>query len=238
MSGDIHFAQLLRKDCRKQTSDADPNSGTIRSLYEVTTSGMTHSWGSKYGYCARVNKTKLCKFIPFQKVLKSVLNYAHFVNPWTGLLQRNDDESENEASSQTPKRLQYTLDRNVAEFEFDWTNRTVIVRVLGETGETLLREDWPMTRLSTNQANNTLLDDEAFDVGLGRLESALQNPLPTNHSDFVCVDYRGNPNQFHKALGMASTFGLFVVMVTSPFVVFLCLFAIVAQRFRFRCKKS
>ena len=237
VSGDIHFAQLLRKDCRKSAAEGDPDNGTIRSLYEVTTSGMTHSWGSKHGYCARVNKSKLCKFAPFRNLLKSVLNYAHIVNPWTALLKRNDD-SGNEALPENMKRLQYTLDRNIAEFEFDFTNRTVLLRVLGETGETLLREDWSMDRLSTNQANNTILSREAFAVGQSRLESAFQKPLLTNHNEFVCVNYRGNPNRIHFALGTASTFGLFVFTGMSPFLVCICILAIVVRRFRRSSKEE
>ena len=212
------------------STEADSTSGTIRSLYEVTTSGMTHSWGSKHGYCGRLNKSKLCTFYPFQKLVESVMMYAHFASPWTATLQ-----SEKSSESQTPpkniRRLQYTLDRNVAEFEFDWIDRTVTIRVLGESGQTLLREDWSMNRLTTSEANDTMLDENAFGVGKDRLESSLKNPLPANQSEFVCVNYRGNPNHVHFALGIGSTIGLFVIAGIAPFLFCLYLLVAVARRF-------
>ncbi len=205
VSGDIHFSQLLRKDCRKITEQET----TFRPLYEVTTSGMTHSWGSKYGYCGRSNGSKLCKFPPFFRLLQTTMHYSHWVVPWNSLLR-----------DETTQKKQYSLDRNVAEFEFDWDNQAVHVNVLGEEGRTLLYQHWPMNRLTTLNATNTRLEDKDFEMSQERLETSLQQSLAGN--DFVCVDYRGNINPFHMGWSMFTVVGFFFLGGMLPFVI--CLY--------------
>ena len=140
---------------------ADPTRATtshrvIRPLYEVTSSGMTHSWGSKAGsFCGRPNKSRLCTFYPFRMLVKNVMTYVHFVSPWTALLQKDGDSDSNSIHSddtswrrKKSQQQQYSLDRNVAEFEFDWAELLVTVRILGDEGQVLLREDWSMNQLT------------------------------------------------------------------------------------------
>lgn len=47
ISGDVHMTQLMRKDCRhRSTLDGKAEVVVQRPLMELTTSGMTHSWGT------------------------------------------------------------------------------------------------------------------------------------------------------------------------------------------------
>eukprot|EP00536_Pseudo-nitzschia_multiseries_P000983 jgi/Psemu1/317474/estExt_fgenesh1_pm.C_120011 len=257
-SGDIHMAQFLRKDCRKRVptfetgrdgddsetdtdavKDTSHHRSIIRPLYEVTSSGMTHSWSANAPYCGRPNKSKLCTFYPFNVVIETVMTYVHFVSPWTALLKGNDDDRGGigVGSGSGPKRsngrqLQYTLERNVAEVELDWKDNLVTVRILGEEGQTLLRQDWSMDRLtggtststSTTEsatrkfvgADETLLTEQAFETGQDRLESSLQRKLPRDHEDYICVNYRGNIPPVHFALSIASTVGVGMLLGLAP----------------------
>ena len=219
VSGDIHFAQLLRKDCLQ-------NSTTLRPLYEVTTSGMTHSWGSKLGYCGRPSKSKLCQFPPFQFLVHVTLQFAHWVSPWKALLRTNDYY----------KTKQYTLERNVAEFEFDWQNRSVTINVLGEEGKTLLQDSWAMNKLTNTNATDTKLETKDFDKGQERLEASLGiGAVQTN--EFVCVEYRGNINNFHFGWGVFTTIGFFMLGGILPLCVGAHLLYVAARRLRGKYRK-
>lgn len=219
------------------TTTADSTTATshrlIRPLYEVTSSGMTHSLGSKASsFCSRPNKSRLCFFNPPRVLVKAFMTYAHYVSPWTALLQKNGNDSS--ISIHTSRRWQtqqqqYSLDRNVAEFDFDWTERIVTVRILGDEGQTLVREDWPMHRLTTTEAD-TMLSDEAFDIGQHRLESSLKKNFPADDGEFICVNYRGNINRVQFALSVVSSIGIFSIFGLSPIFLCVCLFTKVRSR--------
>lgn len=242
ISGDVHLSQFLRKDCLKMATAADPTRVSyriIRPLYEVTSSGMTHSWGSNASFCGRPNKSRMCTFYPFKVLVKAVMTYAHFVSPWTALLLNNDDNDSihSDRSWKKKKQQQYSLDRNVAEFQFDWTERTVIVRILGVEGQTLLRQDWSMNRLDggirTTAEADTLLSQKAFDIGQHRLESSLKTTFPRGHNEYICVNYRGNIDRVHFAFSVISTIGVFMIGGMCPILFcFFVLTKVVIRRYQ------
>ena len=180
---------------------------------------MTHSWGSKASFCGRPNKSRLCYFYPFNVLVEIVMTYAHFASPWTALLQNNDDDSSTNRKSKKKQR-QYSLDRNIAEVELDWTQSLVTVRILGDEGQTLLRQDWHMDRLTggtgTTTEDDTLLSDKSFDLGQQRLESSLQSTLPIDHDEYICVNYRGNIDRVHFAFSVVSTISIFMMAGLYP----------------------
>ena len=164
----------------------------------------------------------MCSFRPLNKLFEVVLTYAHFVSPWTALLRGGIRNNANETKDD--HRLQYTLDRNIAEIGFDWIEESVAVRILGDEGQQLLGQDWSMEHLgggnyghTTNneaaatEAGTTLLDDASFEEGRERLGS-----FPSGHGDYVCVNYRGNPSKVRFALSVVSIVGLFVSAGTFP----------------------
>jgi alkaline phosphatase D len=199
ITGDVHLAQILRKDCKTGGDD-----GIIRPLYEITTSGMTHSWGATTsGTCGRPNLSPLCYFYPYNALFGLVLTYAHWICPWTSLLV--DDESN------MPK---FSLARNVAEVEFDWFRYHVTVRILGVEGQVLLKQDWSMDELSGKDASTkTLLDPRSFDVAREQYESVVQT---TESHDFICVNYRGNPDKLQFAFSIVTVVFLFMMLALYP----------------------
>ena len=190
---------------------------------------MTHSWGSKASFCGRPNKSRLCYFYPFNVLVEIVMTYAHFASPWTALLQNNDDDSSTNRKSKKKQR-QYSLDRNIAEVELDWTQSLVTVRILGDEGQTLLKQDWSMDRLTgtgtgtgtgtTTTEDDTLLSNKSFDIGQQRLESSLQSTLPKDHDEYICVNYRGNIDRVHFAFSVVSTIGIFMIAGMYPILFF------------------
>ena len=70
VSGDVHMAELMRKDCRKGNRK--------KTLVEVTSSGMTHSWGTSF--CSRPTSNYLCRYSYANWVLKQSMHFAHYIN--------------------------------------------------------------------------------------------------------------------------------------------------------------
>jgi alkaline phosphatase D len=213
ITGDVHLAQLLRKDCRQQRSEEDGTS-TMRPIYEITTSGMTHAWGAKFT-CGRRNIGRLCNFAPYNAIFGWIMAFAHWISPWTALLR---DEKTN--------LPQYTLQKNVAELEFDWSRQLVIVRVLGDEGQLLLKQKWTMNVLTTvGDERWNLLGPKSFGVAQKQLEGALGSSLPIFGNDleeeFVCVNYRGNLDLIQFAFSIAAivAFSFIIVMYPSLFVI-------------------
>jgi len=154
------------------------------------------------------------------------MTYSHFATPFTAILQSNRD-----GNVVGKRQQQYSLDRNIAEFDFDWSEKVVTVKILGDEGQTLLREDWTMAELTT--AKDTMLGDQAFEEGQDRLESSLNTTLPKGHNEYVCVNYRGNANQVHMVFGLASTLGLMISAgMLLPFFICFCLLRALSRRFR------
>lgn len=203
VSGDVHHAQLMRKDCRKTRQDSTPPPPSttmmmIRPLYEITTSGMTHSWGTHV--CGRANGNPFCHMSYYSTMFRTLLHLAHSISPWTELLI---DES---STTGTPQ-LQYSLELNVAELDFDWDQRTVSVNLLGVNGRVLLHQEWPLAEL-TESSKATLVDSKDFD--------RVQQGLIADDQEWVCVNYRGLPNRIEFAFGVAVPLVLLLFFGTLP----------------------
>ena len=142
VSGDVHMAELMRKDCRR-----DKGSSPTRSLLELTTSGMTHSWGS--ALCARPHLSIMCRHVLFRKAFTAGMHWAHINGAWPDLVDWKGPAREG-----AKRGVQYSLERNFGELEFDWESRELVVRVLGEEvgGKPLLSTAWSFDVLSGNSA--------------------------------------------------------------------------------------
>lgn len=195
ISGDVHHAQLMRKDCKKVGS----GSTMLRPLYEITTSGMTHSWGTKV--CGRANDNPICHSPYHNFLFRNLMHFAHSISPWTELL-----------IDETSGELQYNLEMNVAELDFDWDLQTVSVSVLGINDQVLLRQQWSMNELT--RIKDTIVDPSDFD----RVEQNLRDTTIVQSDDdsWICVNYRGTPDRLRLAIGAALPFFLVLFFGTLP----------------------
>jgi hypothetical protein len=111
---------------------------------------------------------------------------------------------------------QFSLARNIAEVEFDWSRCHVTVRILGVEGQVLLKQDWSMDELSGKDARTkTLLDPRSFDVAREQYESVVQT---TESRDFICVNYRGNPDKLQFAFSIVTVVSLFMILALYPII--------------------
>jgi hypothetical protein len=200
ISGDVHKAQLMRKDCQKKKKDDAGD--RIRPLYEITTSGLTHSWGTKA--CGRANDNPICHSLYHNTMFRWLLHFAHWISPWTEILVKDGGPT-------SKAGLQYSLEMNVAELDFDWDRESVSVNILGVDGTTVLEQQWSFQDLT--KCHTTLVHTAEFDeVRDLRERSKVMEKL----DDWVCVHHRGIPNPYQFALSAAAPISLAMFFGTLP----------------------
>lgn len=170
ISGDVHHASLSRKDCSSGTE--------TRPLLEMTTSGMTHSWA--VNFCAAPSRKCQSRYTLF--ATKSTMTIGHHINPWTEILV--DEGAEGAKSG-----LQYTLELNFGELEFDWENKAIQARVMG------VNETAPLLSV--------------------RWEMDWQNRSHGNTS-WHCINHRGPVNPVHRFVAQVVSVGIMLTFAGAP----------------------
>lgn len=216
VSGDVHMAELLRKDCWRQS---DSNS---RMLLEVTSSGLTHSWGTRI--CARPYSLA-CKIRYFDWSLAQGMNFAHHNGAWPELVETKDVEEGAKPG------VQYTLELNFGEFEFDWDARQVIVRIHGKeenAAAPLLGTRWDFDMLSgivsapeTGQVLNGHYDEIR--------RALIENSNASSH-DYTCVAYRGPQTLLLKLYGFISSGLVASFFLLLPLILTTCIWMVSRRR--------
>lgn len=196
ISGDVHKAQLMRKDCQQKHDNGDER---IRPLYEITTSGLTHSWGTKV--CGRANDNPLCHSPYHNMMFRWLLHIAHWINPWTEILVDYE------------KKLQYSLEMNVAELDFDWENERVGINILGVAGTKLLEQNWSFQDLT--ERRSTPVKSADFDQ-IRHLNKASKILVEDSAENWTCVHHRGIPNPYRFAFGVTTPLFLAVFLGSLP----------------------
>lgn len=179
ISGDVHHASLSKKDCMSGTE--------MRTLFEMTTSGMTHSWS--VNFCAAPSRKCQSWYTTFATT--STMIIGHLINPWTELIV--DKGAEGAKSG-----LQYILERNFGELDFNWKNRTVQARIFGvHYTPPLLSIQFSMD--GKHHSNETNL--------------------------WQCVNHRGPVNPIHHAVAQVISVGIILSFGAAPTVLFIVVVA-------------
>lgn len=227
VSGDVHMTQLMRRDCvRKGRANMEP-----RSLVEFTTSGMTHSWGTldsppKADPRARASVREIVDSL----TARFMMTLMHAFCPWTEIMVSNSETLENGGGEGSRTGLQYSLDKNVGELEFDWESRQVILRALGENNKEgyppLLMASIPMDSLSGLRGipGSRLRTSDFLSEG-GNRNATL------SESEWICVNHRGIDTPHAHLLGLGAT-ALFLFLPSG--FIFLLLFIVARMLLRIR----
>lgn len=210
ISGDVHMNQLSRKDCVRNTSRNHQVSP--RPLIEMTTSGMTHSWGSIASPSLQQPNLEVSWVTWYHtEVLRLLMHSLHWFCPWTEIMKTSAIEKW-EPSSTTG--LQYNLDKNFGELEFDWDERAVVMRTIGENANAppLLSARFGMDELSgfSSTSNRHFLSDTDFQQA-----SKLHQPFVDR--EWICVNHRGQENNLSHVAGYVATGFAMTVLVPFPF---------------------
>lgn len=213
ISGDVHMTQLMRKDCFKPCSHEYPH-----PLLELTTSGMTHSWGSLPNPPLFDRKSSGRSILNgFGHFLGSTLmRFMHKLCPWTELLESRSEDVlkgsyENGGAEGSKQGLQYSLQKNFGELEFDWEQNRVSVRSIGENGQPLLS-----ARLSFDQLSGV---DPIQTVTPAAFESFDTGNTPAR-CDWVCVNNRGVASPKEYLNGQVQSILFTGLVAVSPVLLF------------------
>jgi hypothetical protein len=216
ISGDVHMTQLMRKDCQRTGAGSNPSNSKIRPLIEMTTSGMTHSWGTLTN--APVTEpdwqpTWKLRYESF--VARNLLLMLHYICPWTDLMVSSSaQETSNDGNliENTPQGLQFSLEKNFGELEFDWDERTVAMRAFGENPDAspLLMAKASMDQLSGNTyiPGSSLTGEDFL-----REESTRH---PTIQGEWTCINHRGQDSMLSHVAGHVMAGVTLTVIVPMP----------------------
>jgi PhoD-like phosphatase len=204
VSGDVHMAELMRKDCKSGSS--------IKSLVEVTTSGLTHSWGTRY--CSRPSFSYLCRNSYANWVFRNGMHFAHYINPLNDVIISDEG------------KMQYSLQLNFAEFEFDWDKHAINVSILGREGVSLLNAKWSFDEFKRGLPGSKVRDEDY----LAKADSQAKLGLP--QTQWQCVNYRGVAHPYHVYAGIVATWMFPMFFFVGPMIAALVLGTMLAMRRR------
>jgi hypothetical protein len=152
----------------------------------------------------------------------TIAHLAHHLIPLRSVISQTtrptiEKSTRSSAKAKTRNSLQYTLQRNVAELDFDFNERVVIVRILSEAGNTLLYQNWSFDALNGHERTK---EDGASDEGTEILEMpydwSRRMDLQRNDDDFVCFSHRGEPTQVHFVLATITAVSILLIGVFYP----------------------
>jgi hypothetical protein len=232
VSGDVHMAQILRKDCVKASDviseNATRTSSAKRPLIEITTSGMTHSWGTCFSSQPKNHRLPLKPYSYF--VSRTFMTICHFICPWFDIVVRtlsdvnqeteskatikDDDKSINEVRGGSLGK-QYYLGLNFAEFEFNFDDQShdnekaiadgsVTVRIFGRQPKAPAKLELTYTfeELSGN------VDLPGMTAKFPQDFSTVRDKRTNIHEDdWICVPHRGLASIYHE---YAANIGMFL----------------------------
>lgn len=240
ISGDVHMSQFLRKDCArsidvqkwnddKATKSQPPEK---RSLIEVTTSGMTHSWGTSFSSQPKHHTWPLWPYSYL--VSRTFMTMCHFVCPWNEIIiarKKMGQEEDLAHLDDGPTGKQYYLGLNFAELEFDFAHEdddnttsdsgAVTVRIFGkkENEPPKLEARWTFDELSGATTLTGMTAKVQDFVSLGKGTSG----------DWICVPYRGLPSALHYYTAIAIPIVVFFILFFLPHIVATGTFVIIRR---------
>jgi hypothetical protein len=231
ISGDVHMTQLMRKDCVQNGAAA---TAPTRPLMELTTSGMTHSWASSSS--PPLFADEAMQRLSWQDHLgrfaaASLMSSMHKMCPWTELVHSNAAEVSqgsfaNGGAEGSKQGLQFSLEKNFGELEFDWEKQVVSLRSIGEDGSALLSARLSMAQLSGDEeVGGSKIDDTDFRIARESLLGALPD------SEWVCVNHRGIDTPTAHMIGHVSSAMLTVTVVGLPLLLPAVLLFFIYRRF-------
>jgi hypothetical protein len=240
------MTQFHRKDCvpnpNKNKGNNNYYSNKPRPLIEMTTSGMTHSWGTLPSPPLGLSNSDLDNYKPswsiwYEYIIKSnLMIFLHYVCPWKFLMDSSNSEQDQEeieshtnnddhdrddrdrlypngGGENSKSGLQYSLEKNFGEIEFDFDLRHVTLRSIGEEYS---HSDKPNTPLLMARISMDQLDGQSYMPGGNHLSNedfrieaaamaAERGGIGQEEGDWICIDHRGRENKLHNIMSYVTT---------------------------------
>jgi len=227
VSGDVHMAQFMRKDCVKYDERYNPQTPR-KPFIEVTTSGMTHSWGTCFFSSERMHKS--WKRFYYHFISQTFMSLSHLLLPMPDLMradlssvpsgnpqqQRRRKLYENGGGEGSMQGKQYALGLNVGEFEFDWEDHTLTVRILGDklNAPPLLSGTWTFEQLSAIEP----LPGSLANVHLTEKYGRYQMDRFVEPGKYMCMNHRHPASIYHVLSGYLAMTLVMLLLSFGPYI--------------------
>ena len=275
VSGDVHMTQLLQKDCLPyhtvitspnhdhHFNSAEPTSLPVRRLIEMTTSGMTHSWGtlavplntssSSSTPSASYRHSYLDVYISY--LSQWMIHLLHYTCPWTDIISLPASSStqrhiKNNATPATTAKvgLQYSLEQNFGEIEIDFQQELIHLRTIGINAQPLLQMQYTFDELSsssnqdkTDQPPTSYLSMKDFQNEIRSNPQLYQHIGKDDPTQWVCINHRGRDTSFQLVTGYMTSIALLTLLAPLPILVppaSCIIFVLLLLRLLRRCRDS
>jgi hypothetical protein len=158
----------------------------------------------------------------------------HYLCPWTDVVEASHDAShiENGGGEGSTDGLQFSLEQNFGELEFDWEERTVRLRAMGENPDEppLLMAQISMDQLSgrTSMSSHQLTPQDFLDETITPRHDVYD-------SDWVCINHRGRDTPMSHMIGHVSSAVILVSLVPLPLLLPAFLILLLIRRWSQKC---
>jgi hypothetical protein len=112
--------------------------------------------------------------------------------------------------------VQYVLERNFGEFDFDWDKRELVVRIFGKDGTPLVSTAWDLDLLSGKVPAPETGKVKQSDYEQIYEHLSMHGAEP---NDWFCVNHRGHTSLALKLFGVASPILLASFIILLPAIV-------------------
>jgi hypothetical protein len=148
-------------------------------------------------------------------VAKNMIRMLHYVCPWTDVMQANKGvpHAENGGGEGAATGMQFSLEKNFGELEFDWEERVVRMRAMGEnpSAPPLLMAQYSMDQLAGRAPVSFHgLSPDDFAVESSTVRHSFYE------TDWVCLNHRGRDSPLSHMMGHASSAAALVLLVPLP----------------------
>ena len=128
------------------------------------------------------------------------MNFGHWINAdhaWTDLVDISRPGMESHYTGEGKAGYQYSIALNFAEFDFDWEDRSVTIRILGsdKNAPPAVSTKWSFDSLTGHDNDYQLLVKEQEFVDT--FDSLTQHPIgASKDGEWVCINYRDSGPQW------------------------------------------
>jgi hypothetical protein len=192
---------------------------------------MTHSWGTLSRPLDHPELYRPSWWERYQSlVAKNMIRLLHSLCPWTDIMDHtNALHYENGGGERANQGLQYSLEQNFGEIEFDWDQQLVQLRSMGTIPQAppLLMAQVSFDQLSGQVPMSSqvlsLKDFETEWVENPRRYSLYNSsgPLSQVHHDpaaWVCLNHRGRDTATQHVIGYVTSGVILTILVPLPLV--------------------
>ena len=200
----------------------------------MTTSGMTHSWGTLAIPLASMssNGESLHRHSYFDLyrsyISKLMLHLLHYTCPWTDIIAIPASNKVDDEPTTTPKTgLQYSLEQNFGEMEIDFRQERIHLRTIGTNAQPLLQVQYSFDELSFGRETMSppppqtppRLSMKDYQNEVRNNPQLYGNISQDDPNQWVCINHRGRDTTLPLVTGYMTSIAVLTILAPLPILV-------------------